>query len=263
MRKQQFRVLYREFLFRMVDLEVLSSHAQGDSNKLLGRFAALLVFISVWLALGALMFGGAHLTPLAAFASILVTEHFLISTTMLVVGLFAVLSWDATFPNRRDIMVLAPLPVPAQTMFLAKVAAVATALALTVGLLHGAMGLIWPGAFARQAVPVTVPALTFDPTPAPVSAANLKTVLDRDLRELLTRGTLKPGTGAGLAIGVYKQGEERVFAYGTAKPESLFEIGSITKTFAALMLAQMVVQRQVTLDEPVRLLLPPENGGET
>lgn len=27
MRKQQFRVLYREFLVRMVDLEVLSSHS--------------------------------------------------------------------------------------------------------------------------------------------------------------------------------------------------------------------------------------------
>ena len=36
MRKRQFRVLYREFLFRMVDIEALSSHAQGDANRLLG-----------------------------------------------------------------------------------------------------------------------------------------------------------------------------------------------------------------------------------
>jgi CubicO group peptidase (beta-lactamase class C family) len=177
---------------------------------------------------------------------------------MLVVGLFAVLSWDATFPNRRDVMVLAPLPVPAQTMFLAKVAAVGTALALTVALLHGAMGLFWPAAFARLAVPVTVPKLTFDPTPTPVSAANLKTVLDNDLQEMLTHGALAPGTGAGLAIGIYKHGEARAFAYGAAKPDSLFEIGSITKTFTGLMLAQMVVQHRVTLDEPIRLLLPPE-----
>ena len=258
MNKQQFGVLYRQFLFRMVDLEVLSSHAQGDANKLLGRFAALLVFFSVWLALAALLFGGSRLTPIAAFAAILVTEHFLIATTMLVVGLFAVLSWDATFPNRRDVMVLAPLPVRPQTMFLAKVAAVGTALALTVLLLHGAMGLIWPGAFARQAEPVTVPALTFDPTPTPVPAGNLKTVLDGDLREILTHGALAPGTGAGLAVGVFKHGEARVFSYGAAKPDALFEIGSITKTFTALMLAQMVVQRQVALEEPIRLLLPPD-----
>ena len=46
--KLQLRVLYRQFLFRVFDLEVLSAHAQGDANKLLGQFAALLVFVSVW-----------------------------------------------------------------------------------------------------------------------------------------------------------------------------------------------------------------------
>jgi hypothetical protein len=30
--KLQFRVLYRQFLFRVFDLEVLSAHAQGDAN---------------------------------------------------------------------------------------------------------------------------------------------------------------------------------------------------------------------------------------
>ena len=37
MTKLQFRVLYREFLFRMVDLELLSADALGDSSKLLGQ----------------------------------------------------------------------------------------------------------------------------------------------------------------------------------------------------------------------------------
>ena len=53
-------------------------------------------------------------------------------TTMLTVGLFAVLSWDSLFPDRRDVLVLSPLPVRARTIFLAKVAAVGTALGLTV-----------------------------------------------------------------------------------------------------------------------------------
>jgi hypothetical protein len=35
-----FRVLYREFLFRIVDLELIS--ARGDTSKLLGQLAALL-----------------------------------------------------------------------------------------------------------------------------------------------------------------------------------------------------------------------------
>jgi hypothetical protein len=91
---------------------------------------------------------------------------------MLVVGLFAVLSWDSTFPDRRDVMVLAPLPVRARTMFLAKVAAVATALSLTVVLLHGASGLIWPIAFAIQATPQTVPAPGSSLNPVFVPAAS-------------------------------------------------------------------------------------------
>ena len=53
MEKLQFRVLYREFLFRMVDLELLSAHALGDSNKLLGQFAALLIFFSILLSVPA------------------------------------------------------------------------------------------------------------------------------------------------------------------------------------------------------------------
>lgn len=37
---RQLRVLYRNFLFRLVDVELLSSFAGGDSTQLLGQFAA-------------------------------------------------------------------------------------------------------------------------------------------------------------------------------------------------------------------------------
>ena len=50
----QFRVLYREFLLRLVDLELLSADAQGDTNKLLGQFATVLVSSSVFIGLGGL-----------------------------------------------------------------------------------------------------------------------------------------------------------------------------------------------------------------
>jgi D-alanyl-D-alanine-carboxypeptidase/D-alanyl-D-alanine-endopeptidase len=56
---------------------------------------------------------------------------------------------------------------------------------------------------------------------------------------------------------VVTQGQRTIFSYGTAKPDSIFEIGSISKTFTGLMLAQMVEQKSVKLDEPVRELLPP------
>jgi len=145
--KPQFQVLYRQFLFRVVDLEVLSAHALGDANKLLGQFAALLVLFSVVSGLGPL-FMDKNISPQALLELTLRTEHMLITVTMVVVGIFAVLSWDSVFPDRRDVFVLAPLPVRARTMFLAKVAATATALGLVVVLLHCGAGLTWPFVFS-------------------------------------------------------------------------------------------------------------------
>jgi hypothetical protein len=149
-RKLQFRVLRREFLFRIVDLEVLSAHALGDATKLLGQFAALLILISVVFSFGAFGAGDPDTPPSTRLALTLYMEHFLIATTMLVVGIFAVLTWDSTFPDRRDVLVLAPLPVRAWTVFLGKAAATATALSLVVLLLHCATGLTWPFAFATK-----------------------------------------------------------------------------------------------------------------
>lgn len=145
MTRRQFRVLYHEFLFRMVDLDMLS--AQGSTSELFGRFASLLVFFSSMLALGAFFRDTRRFTPEKLLLANWGTEHFLISTTMLVVGLFAVLSWDSTFPDRRDVLVLAPLPIRARTLFLAKVAALAAALGITVGALNIGTGITWPMIF--------------------------------------------------------------------------------------------------------------------
>jgi CubicO group peptidase (beta-lactamase class C family) len=251
MEKLQFRVLYRQFLFRMVDLELLSADALGDSNKLLGQFASLLIVVSIYFLSGPALVAGAspmqsELKQLAAWGA----EHFLIATTMLVVGLFAVLSWDSTFPDRRDVLVLAPLPVRARTLFLAKVAAAATALSLTVVFLHSAAGLVGPLAMGSQAAgEATMPAFGYLPALPPVEPAAIEPLLRRDLpREL--------PPGMGIVFGVVKHGERRVFAYGTAHPDSIYQIGSITKTFTGLLLAQMVIEGKVRLDEPVRELLP-------
>jgi CubicO group peptidase (beta-lactamase class C family) len=92
---------------------------------------------------------------------------------------------------------------------------------------------------------------------APVPVADLKSVLDRDLAAALKDGALAPSTNGGVVIGVLQHGTRRLFTYGPVKQDSLFEIGSISKTFTALMLAQMVAQHKVKLDEPVRELLPP------
>ncbi len=164
MNRLQFRVLYRQFLFRMVDLELLSAQARGDMSKLLGQIASLLIWSSVGLAIMGLGVSGARGLPLQRVLTAWSGEHFLISLTMLVVGLFAVLSWDSTFPDKRDVMVLAPLPIRAKTLFLAKVTGVAAALSITVVSLHCVAQLTWtlPGVsaqpaftFAGQAIPAS------------------------------------------------------------------------------------------------------------
>ena len=259
MTKLQFRVLYREFLFRMVDLELLSAQAQGDSNKLLGRFAALLIFLSLLLSAPALGFGGGSQTGQVFLPFAM--EHFLISTNMIVVGLFAVLTWDSTFPDRRDVLVLAPLPLRPRTFFLAKVAAVAAALGVTVLALNALPGLFWPLALGSPSPPVTVPALTWDKALPPVDAAGLKAVMDRDLAAAMKNGALAPGTDAGLVIGVSTHGVRRILTYGSAREDSIFELGSVSKTFTGLLLARMVARGKARLDEPLRELLPPEAVG--
>jgi hypothetical protein len=144
MNRFQYRVLYRQFLFRVIDLELLSTSAKGDVSKLLGQFGALLVYVSLLIAFTGIVFGGGTMTPPQWLAATWGIENFLIATTMLVVGVFGVLSWDSTFPDRRDVLVLAPLPVRMGTLFLAKMAALATALSLTVLALHSFAGLVWP-----------------------------------------------------------------------------------------------------------------------
>jgi len=142
----QFQVLYRKFLGSIIDLELLA--AQGDVTKLLGQFAGFLAFFSGMLAFGGMMFDTRHMDPQQATSALWSMEHFFISTTMLVVGVFAVLSWDSTFPDKRDVLVLGPLPVRARTLFLAKAAALGAALGLTVVSLNIFSGLIWPLHFA-------------------------------------------------------------------------------------------------------------------
>jgi len=100
------------------------------------------------------------------------------------------------------------------------------------------------------------PGASYQPAMAPVGADQMQQVLAADLAGALKDGELAPSTGAGVSIGVYSHGVSRVFSFGAAKPESIFEIGSITKMFTGLLLGQMAAQKKVRLDEPVRELLP-------
>ncbi|MBV8762602.1 MAG: beta-lactamase family protein [Deltaproteobacteria bacterium] len=89
----------------------------------------------------------------------------------------------------------------------------------------------------------------------PVGVDKIQQVMTDDMATLLA-GELAPSTGIGVTIGVIEHGKQTIFSFGAAKPDSVFEIGSVTKTFTGLVLAQLVQQHQVRLDQPVRELLP-------
>jgi serine-type D-Ala-D-Ala carboxypeptidase/endopeptidase len=68
-----------------------------------------------------------------------------------------------------------------------------------------------------------------------------------------------------LAIGLLSRDQTEVYGYGHATDtsdapsptgETIFEIGSVTKVFTAVLLAEMAERRLAAIDEPVRELLP-------
>jgi hypothetical protein len=138
----EFRILYRQFLLRIVDLESLSSKA--DIEGFVGQFGGVLIMLSLIHAFIAVIYLLSSFAPADRLAFAWHAEQYLVATMMLVVGLFAVLTWDATFPDRRDVMVLAPLPIATHTILFAKVAASGTILGIAILALNVASGIVWP-----------------------------------------------------------------------------------------------------------------------
>jgi CubicO group peptidase (beta-lactamase class C family) len=82
--------------------------------------------------------------------------------------------------------------------------------------------------------------------------------------DALARPLVDDGWTVGMVIGIMRpDGSTEVYAYGAVETggapptaSTLFEIGSISKTFTSLALADMVAEGVVTLDQPVQELLP-------
>lgn len=68
---------------------------------------------------------------------------------------------------------------------------------------------------------------------------------------------------SGLVVGLYDAGKLEIYGFGAGpggKPPTggtLFELGSVTKVYTSLLLADAVQRREVTLDTEVAALLPP------
>ena len=108
-------------------------------------------------------------------------------------------------------------------------------------------------------------------TPPPPLPANWSLPSDAEAAALIdARIAARPGEG--IVVGLLDTGKSRIVARGpagTGTPfdgRTLFEIGSMSKVFTALILADMVSKGEVALDDPAEKYLPagarmPERGG--
>jgi len=145
--RSQFRILYRDFLFRILDLELLAS--RGEAQRLLAQFAALLAAFSFTFTIYFVPRYGISNLPWEKLSRLgWVDQDMLIATTMAIAGMFTVLAWNNVLPDRRDCLIFGLLPVRTRTIFLAKLAALATALGVAIASLNIFSGLAYPFAIA-------------------------------------------------------------------------------------------------------------------
>jgi D-alanyl-D-alanine-carboxypeptidase/D-alanyl-D-alanine-endopeptidase len=100
--------------------------------------------------------------------------------------------------------------------------------------------------------------------PAVVAATSEKPDRLRDDAAALAEPLIDGGQVVGLAVGIIQRDRTAVFGFGRTATggetvpdgKTVFEIGSVTKVFTGLLLAEMVEDGSVRLDQPVAELLP-------
>jgi D-alanyl-D-alanine-carboxypeptidase/D-alanyl-D-alanine-endopeptidase len=108
------------------------------------------------------------------------------------------------------------------------------------------------------------------PAPAPTSSASAA----EDVRKVLADRVDLYKKSVGIVVGVVGPQGSKIYSYGKPAKDSsavldgdtVFEIGSMTKVFTSLLLADMVQRDEVKLDDPVSKFLPatvkiPERNG--
>ena len=94
-----------------------------------------------------------------------------------------------------------------------------------------------------------------------------------EIRDILVKRVDHQKQAVGIVVGVIEPDGRRVVAYGdlaredprTLGGDTIFEIGSITKVFTSLLLADMVNRKEVALDDPAakypeNIRMPERNG---
>jgi CubicO group peptidase (beta-lactamase class C family) len=105
--------------------------------------------------------------------------------------------------------------------------------------------------------------ITADKTVQMPTSNKILTVIDKQVDEI-ARPYIQKANTVGLSIGVFKDGQISIYNYGeTARGNkqlptagTIYEIGSITKTFTATLLAYYANEGKVKLTDPITKYLP-------
>ncbi len=97
-----------------------------------------------------------------------------------------------------------------------------------------------------------------------------------EIRQILAKRVEQQKQAVGIVAGIIEPNGRRVIAYGsfangdprTLDGDTIFEIGSVSKVFTSLVLAEMVNRKEVALNDPAARYLPdnvkmPERGGKS
>lgn len=96
-----------------------------------------------------------------------------------------------------------------------------------------------------------------------LSSNPLKSKMDKKVDSMVIPFMKRPDA-VGLSIGIIKDGKTYTYGYGTTQKEkeqlpdanTIFEIGSITKTFTSVLLAYYVNKGNISLTDPITKYLP-------
>ena len=102
--------------------------------------------------------------------------------------------------------------------------------------------------------------------PAFAEASEASPLSDAQVQRMLVARIDRQHQGTGIVVGIVDPAGKRVLAYGTmgvgdTRPvggDTVFDLGSVTKVFTALLLSEMAQRGEVALNDPAQKYLPPD-----
>jgi hypothetical protein len=116
-----FGLLVRHFFGRFFDNEIVSQHGDMRTNvvQAFGLVATPGIFVPFYMIPQRVRFD----RPFEHGWVLLSDYYFFVLFSMVVMGFVMVFEWDALFPDRKDYLILTPLPLRGNTIFAAKTVA--------------------------------------------------------------------------------------------------------------------------------------------